>query len=241
MHDMSRSAVAPLALGAVAIVAAAAWWIPLDPPSHAEPANGSPDEFAAAPLLLRPGVEGAEDAVVPDAIEDGHDGFDSANLYDYLNDPANSDLPADTFAEVTRLAADIVRADATGEGRHRWPDYWDTDVRADPCCAAVTILATGAYIDPSSTDAARVTVIWASEPHGERTTDLLLVRRDQTWRPVQPPGVVGPDDRGDQNLLWPAPRQVAGPGQDRNELIVDLHEIALHEGRAPLRVVHAFG
>jgi hypothetical protein len=184
MHDMSRHAVAPLALGAVAIVAAAAWWIPLDPPSHTEPANGSSAEFAAAPLLLQPGVEGAEDEVVPDAIDDGHDGFDSANLHDYLNDPANSDLPADTFAEVTQLAADIVRADATGQGRDRWPDYWDTDVRADPCCTAITVLAVGAYTDPSSADAVRVTVVWASERHGERTTDLLLVRRGQIWQPV---------------------------------------------------------
>jgi hypothetical protein len=85
-------------------------------------------------------------------------------LYDYLNDPATSDLPADTFAEITRLGGGVVRADATAEGRDLWPDYWDTDVRADPCCTAITILADGAYADSSSSaDAARVTVAWASE------------------------------------------------------------------------------
>lgn len=106
-----------------------------------------------------------------------------------IADPANSDLPPDQFQQAADVAAAVVRADTTGQGRERWPHYWQ-DRRAQPCCADVTIHAAGARHHPDHADEVEATVVWSGDPHPhvsgtftEQITHLRLAPANDTWRP----------------------------------------------------------
>lgn len=126
------------------------------------------------------------------ALDHDHDhdeGFSSHDLWDHLNDPANSDLPPDLFAQLAQLGADVVRADATGHGRNQWSHHWATDEgRAQACCTNITVHAAGAYTHPTDPDAVQVTVIWTGTHPGrdnlvEQTSQIHLHPSPNGWRP----------------------------------------------------------
>lgn len=189
--------IALLALTAAALVAAAAWWLtdnPLAADAHTARSPDPPAELhgppAADPETDAP--PSLADEPLPPLDHDHDEGFSGHDLWDHINDPANSDLPPDLFAELTQLAIDIVRADATGHGRDRWPHHWtnDThDARAEPCCTDIAIHAAGAYTHPTAPDVIEVTVIWTGNHPDqpslvEQTSHVRLQRNAPGWGPA---------------------------------------------------------
>lgn len=190
-----RHPIALLALSAAALVAAAAWWLtdsPLAADAHTRRAPVPPAELRDPPAPT-PGADAPPSLVedpLPPLDHDHDEGFRSHDLWDHINDPTNSDLSPDLFAELTQLAGDIVRADATGHGRDRWPHHWASDTgRAEPCCTDITIHATGAYTHPTDPDIIEVTVIWTGNHPGqtslvEQTSQVRLQHGPGGWQPA---------------------------------------------------------
>lgn len=188
-----RPLLAPLLLGAAALVAATSWWLSDNPLTAGAQAAAQPPPHetttdpAVSPLPLTPAP--GEEPLGP--MEDRDDGITDDDLWAHISDADNSDVPPDLFAELTELGADVVRADATGMGRDRWPDYWADAAsgRADPCCTDIAIHAAGAYTDPTNKDVVHVTVVWTAAPNhagsSEHVADILLVHDREGWRPTR--------------------------------------------------------
>jgi hypothetical protein len=175
--------VAPTALAALLTVLAVGWWTQGEPASSHSTAGaqgtGGTDLVAGPPKLA---------ALAP------HQGLTTEDVWQHLSDPANSNLPPEVFAATTRVAAEVVRADATGEGRDRWPGYWaDADgTRASVCCSRVEIHAAGADADEADPDLVQALVIWSGwdsddQVIAEATAVVALVRQGGTWVPVRAP------------------------------------------------------
>jgi hypothetical protein len=186
-----RPPFALLGLGAAAAVVAVAWWLPAVPMSS-EAAEAPTESLPQVPPAWpNSGLDGVDDVAedLP-ALPEDHQGLTDEELWAHISDPANSDLPSELFAELSQLGIDYVRADATGEGRDRWPDHWPEGARADPCCTDITIHAAGASRDPAMHDLVLVTVVWSSES----PTDAAVSRRfsrvalhldGPIWRPLR--------------------------------------------------------
>ncbi len=163
----SRPPVALLLLSTSAIVAAISWWLSSSPvlagaPQVPEP-RGHVDTHDSAVPFERRQRSGDPEPLMP--LEDD-DGLGEDELWAQISDPTNSDLPGELFDELTRLGTDVVRADATGRGRERWPEYWNEapSGRSDPCCDHVVIHGAGAFTDPANHNMVRVAVLWGGHP-----------------------------------------------------------------------------
>lgn len=116
----------------------------------------------------------------------------SEELWADIADPSNSDLPHDVFHAAVDLAAAVVVADTTGEGRGRWPAYWRGH-RSQPCCHAVTIHAAGARSHPEAPGNLSAAVVWTGKPNSEvvgtydeQVTYLRLVPiGNGGWKPAR--------------------------------------------------------
>lgn len=183
--------IAAILLGAVALAGVVTWWLPRD----ADPA-------AAVVPVVESGAARAgasEDQPTPQAstpashvplppLEEADDGLNAEDLWAHIGDPRNSDLPPRLFASLAKLGAEVVRADATGVHRGRWPGYWATDARAEPCCRKMTVHSSGAAKDPLSPDVVRVTVAWSAKDLGHvgaRVTTVVLRRISSGWEPIR--------------------------------------------------------
>lgn len=189
---MTRPPAALLAASAIAVAAATGWWLAVlatDPAARAQPPPAALVHLVDRETKLRP-QPAAESARLP-KLERHDDGLADAELYATIADPAASDLPPTLFRRLTALAADIVTADTTGAGRHRWPHYWNADngLRSEACCTRITIHAAGAASHPHQHNTVLARVLW-SAPHGKRhrsqLTTVELGSHDGLWRPRRP-------------------------------------------------------
>lgn len=187
-----RAPIAVIVLGAIALVAVVTWWLPrdADPAAAVVPeleAGSVADATVEAHPTPEPALPVAGDVRAP--LEEADDGLGAEDLWAHISDPRNSDLPPRVFASLAKLGAEIVRADATGVGRGRWPHYWATDARAEPCCRELTVHASGAAKDPVSPGLVRVTVAWSGKGLGaadEARVSTIVLRRGATgWQPVR--------------------------------------------------------
>ncbi len=181
----------PLMLGAAALVAAIAWWA--SPPTVSASASAFPARPAPDAATQWPVDEKAEPgARVASPLENVDDGLSNRELWQHISDPAKSNLPRELFAELTQLGVDVVRADATGVDRDRFPDYWAEypSGRADPCCTAIDVHAAGAYRLSTNRGLVRASVLWTaveSRSRGPlvRTTHVLLRNVASGWIPTR--------------------------------------------------------
>ncbi len=188
-----RPNVAVLLVSAVVVVAAISWWVG-NSALHADAQPVVDSRVMAAKASSTEPVEPLPSTprITADApLEDEDDGLGDENLWAHISDPTDSDLPPDLFAQLTQLGVDVFWADATGEGRERWPEYWRSagSARSGACCADVAIHAAGSFTDPANRDIVNVTVIWeAAQQRIEsvRVTHIALSRTDGGWRPVHP-------------------------------------------------------
>lgn len=186
-----RPNVAVLLVSAAVVVAAISWWVgnstlhadaqPMtDPPTIAAKATSTePVEPLPSNIPVAPNA----------SLEDEDDGLADEDLWSHISDPANSDLPPDVFNEVTQLGVDLVRTDATGHRRGRWPEYWrhGASARAAECCTDVVIHAAGGFTDPANPDVVNVTVVWGAREAragSVRVTNVALRRTDEGWSPT---------------------------------------------------------
>lgn len=187
-----RAPIAVVVLGAIALVGVVTWWFPrdADPVAAVVPVleSGSPPAGVAEDRSTLQALTPASRAPLP-ALEDGDHGLSAEGLWTHFSDPRNSGLEPRLFASLSKLGVAIVRADATGEGRVRWPDYWVTDARAKPCCREITVHSAGAAKDPVARELARVTVAWSAEGLGAtgqtRISTVVLRRSNTGWQPVR--------------------------------------------------------
>lgn len=129
------------------------------------------------------------------------------DLADLISDPASSDLDLETWEETGDVAAGVVTADLTGEGRDRWPDYWEVDNDlpsndlpsndpggARPAYQDVRILAVGSAAGPADGVVA-VMVLWSATPTDPLAAPpagipnhVILLRADDAggWEPIHP-------------------------------------------------------
>lgn len=157
----------------------------------------APDEQAAAgdqdadDADAQPPSPEASGGETPDDFGEGDQPpMSSDQLWADIADPTSSDLPADVFRAAADTAAAVVVADATGQGRERWPDHW-SGPRASPCCADVTIHAAGARRHPDHPSEVLAIVAWSGEalPHvpgnfSEEISELRIAPDGQDgWRP----------------------------------------------------------
>ena len=176
---------------AAAIVAATGWWLTEQPdiaptPAAAELTMATPPPISEAqPASVRPRTR------LP-KLERDNDGLGDQGLHAAISDPRASDLPLRLFRRLSRLATEIVIADATGAGRQRWPRYWgDLTARAEPCCASITIHAAGSTRDPDHREAALARVVWSGGSRDDQelrnqVSIVRLVHQRGGWRPEQP-------------------------------------------------------
>lgn len=190
-----KALVMRLVLGAAAVVAAVTWWAPQgSATADAESSQLVPQEVRR-PLDHADAPDATESSTPPTPLPPlGADGgLSSDELFSHLSDPANSDLPPALFTELSELGVDVVRADATGVGRERWPEYWRSPTgRAAPCCTGVVVHAAGAAAHPSGDGTVHVTVLWTdvATPHQDAAESLLTsfvrLRRTATgWQPLR--------------------------------------------------------
>lgn len=183
--------IAAIVLGAIALVAVVTWWVPRDadpsaavvPVAESRSARAGASQDQPTPEASTP----ASRAPQP-PLEEADDGLNAEDLWAHISDPRNSDLPPRLFASLAKLGVKVVRADATGAQRDRWPDYWATDARAKTCCRRITVHSSGAAKDPVSPDVVRVTVAWSAEDLGDvgaRVTTVALRRSSSGWEPVR--------------------------------------------------------
>ncbi len=187
-----RPHVAPLLVSAAAVVAAVSWWVG----NSALNADAQP---VTEPIVMNAKASSAEPVERPpltpriaaDApLEGEDDGLGDEDVWAHISDPANSNLPPDLFMELAQLGIDVVRADATGKGRDRWPGYWSRSAssRARTCCSHVVVHAAGAFTDTTHVTSVRVNVIWTgSRGHRniqrERVSSVVLIRHQGSWWP----------------------------------------------------------
>lgn len=124
------------------------------------------------------------------------------DLADLISDPASSDLDLETWEETTAVAAEVVTADLTGEGRDRWPGYWEiaSDLPSNdpggarPAYQDLRILGVGASAGPADGVVA-VMVLWSATPTDPLADPpagipnhviLLHVGDDGGWEPIHP-------------------------------------------------------
>lgn len=122
------------------------------------------------------------------------------DLADLISDPASSDLDLETWEETGDVAADVVTADLTGEGRDRWPAYWEIDNDlpsndpggARPAYQDVRILGVGSAAGPADGVVA-VMVLWSATPTDPLAAPpagipnhVILLRADDDgdWEPI---------------------------------------------------------
>lgn len=112
-----------------------------------------------------------------------------------IADPVLSNLPPEVFAETTALAAEVITSYTAGRLHD---DFGITRPAGFPaehagCCPEVTILAAGAYSDPTDETVVQVTVAWDGRNPGHRETfSTVFVVHDPVngqWRPAEDPEV----------------------------------------------------
>lgn len=188
----TRAPIALLVLCAVAVVGAVNWW--LSPSSATADAVADPVTHVDEALPPARRAAHAETSAPSGPLKqlaplDDDGGLANDELFAHLSDPANSDLPPELFAELSKLGAAVVRADATGIGREQWPEYWDRvpAPRADPCCSEIVVHAASATTDLSRDGVAQVMVLWkggAAPVENERVSFVHLQRTPAGWEPV---------------------------------------------------------
>jgi hypothetical protein len=99
-----------------------------------------------------------------------------------------ADLPRAKESDFVALASRIWRAEVTGAGREKWPDYFGTEPLRAPY-RDVRIQAGIARTVNGEPDRVRVHLVWAgTDPAGQaedgRPGQILLTRRHATWEPV---------------------------------------------------------
>ncbi|MGW2748440.1 hypothetical protein [Streptomyces sp. NPDC001450] len=87
------------------------------------------------------------------------------------------------------LASRIWRAEATGIGREKWPDYFGDEPLRAPY-RDVRIQAGIARTVGSSPDRARVRLVWAGvDPAGDeedgRLAQVVFIRHNSAWHPIR--------------------------------------------------------
>lgn len=106
--------------------------------------------------------------------------------YDLIQGNFGSDLSADSARRVSQLAATVVRATATGEGRERFPSMWTKADEDGICCSQIQIHATGAARSSTAPNvAAEVLVVWSSPNLVSRgVTRVCALELSREWMPI---------------------------------------------------------
>ena len=203
---MRRSLIIAAAATAVAVLAILLFTrgdaTATDPTGPAAAPGTAPDVTVTVPPTDDTLVASHDDAVAP-GIDQwqfllGTD-IRADDLADLISDPASSDLELETWEETTDVAAAVVTADLTGEGRDRWPGYWelDNDLPSNdpvggPAYQDVRILAAGAAVGPADGVVAAM-VLWSATPTDPLAAPpagipnhviLLRIGDDGDWEPV---------------------------------------------------------
>lgn len=105
--------------------------------------------------------------------------------------PVGPGLPPALTEEVQAVAAEVLRADVTGEGRGAFGDFWGEGVYR-PCCRDVVVHAAVARAMEGREGAVVVSMVWSAErldagpPREGVETDVYLAERDGRWAPILP-------------------------------------------------------
>ncbi|MGV9268113.1 hypothetical protein ACWDRR_26010 [Kitasatospora sp. NPDC003701] len=131
-------------------------------------------------------------AQVPSGVAAAGDGPQGdAAIQAALNAQRASDLPAETAQQLSALARDVWTAEATGEGRQRWPDYFPAvqGVGGRPYFyTGFRVQATIAHTAKGDPEHAAVDLLWAgTSPTGEygdhRPALVTFTLVNGTWEP----------------------------------------------------------
>ncbi|MET9396132.1 hypothetical protein [Kitasatospora sp. NPDC002965] len=149
-------------------------------PPTGEAPSPEPAAGATATAQVSSGVAAAGDGPQGDAA-----------IQAALNAQRASDLPAETAQQLSTLARDVWTAEATGEGRQRWPDYFPVvqGVGGRPYFyTGFRVQATIAHTAKGDPEHAAVDLLWAgTSPTGEygdhRPALVTFTLVNGTWEP----------------------------------------------------------
>ncbi len=105
--------------------------------------------------------------------------------------PVGPGLPPELAEQAQVVAAEVLRADVSGEGRERFGDYWGEDLYR-PCCRDVVVHTSVARAVEGREAMVVVSLVWSAErvdagpPREQVETDVYLIERDGTWVPTRP-------------------------------------------------------
>ena len=105
--------------------------------------------------------------------------------------PVGPGLPPELAEQAQAVAAEVLVADVSGEGRERFSGYWGEELYR-PCCREVEVHTSVARAVEGRDGMVVVSLVWSAEridagpPREQVETDVYLTERDGTWVPARP-------------------------------------------------------
>lgn len=155
-------------------------------PTRASSATATPAPTQRAPSAVRAAGASASELPPPGSGPAGDPAIQRA-----LESATAADLPPHTAKALVALGRQVWTAEATGNGRERWPTYFgDHASGATWLYSRFRLQAAVARRDAAAPGRAVVRLVWAgADPSGsfleDRTATVTFTRTGATWTPVR--------------------------------------------------------